>query len=257
MNFRETRPLELNQQQQQQQQQQQENWRMVELRECAGINRPNTNRIQYLMLTILDAIFSAFVAAPAVVGYWRGTWALSDKYIYPKDSILSTIASITIGYGGLFLFNIIQHKLNNLLNPDKHRLLYYIGSRIYTAIYGFCCVNAWRGGWLILYIYTEQNPNIIIATTTIALIALGIIKGVKNISAPPFSLSLDIHPGYFEVPTMFRVDSTQDWTLYVLDCAFSVGVVGSLVIFVWRGVWVLLDLHLYPNDREYSLICSL
>ncbi|XP_057335155.1 uncharacterized protein LOC130673960 [Microplitis mediator] len=243
-----------------------QDWRMVELRTTTtGVSsvtrdhRPVTQRynLHYSVLTILDAIFSAFVAAPAVVGYWRGTWSLSDTYIYPEDPFWSNATSMILGYGGLFFFNVIQHFLNDFLHPDKHRLLYYFGSRIYTAIFGFCCVNAWRGGWHVLHLYTEQNPNTVIATTAVALIALGLMKGIRNISAPPFSLSLDSHPGYFEVPTMFRIDNTRDWTLYVLDCAFSVGIVGTLVVFVWRGIWVLLDLHLFPDNREYSSICSL
>ncbi|CAG5083358.1 Protein of unknown function [Cotesia congregata] len=194
-----------------------QDWRMVELR-TTGVtssvtrDRPATRyNVHYTVLTILDAIFSAFVAAPAVVGYWRGTWSLSDFYIYPEDPFWSNATSIIVGYGGLFFFNVIQHFLNDFLHPDKHRLLYYFGSRIYTAIFGFCCVNAWRGGWHVLHLYTEQNPN----------------------------------------------TNTRDWTLYVLDCLFSVGIVGTLVVFVWRGIWVLLDLHLFPDNREYSSICSL
>ncbi|XP_034944444.1 uncharacterized protein fusl isoform X3 [Chelonus insularis] len=236
-------------------------WRMVELPRSGGmatctLERP-TRGFYYFILTILDAIFSTFVAAPAVVGYWRGTWTLSDFYIYPEDPMMSNMASIVIGYGGLFFFNAIQHVLNDILHPDKHRLCYYVGSRVYTAVFGFCCVNAWRGGWRVLHFYTEDNPNTVIATTVIALAALVVMKGLRNISAPPFSLSLDSHPGYFQVPTMFRVDNTRDWTLYILDCAFSVGIVGTLVVFVWRGVWVLIDLHLFSDNREYSSIGSL
>lgn len=51
--------------------------------------------------------------------------------------------------------------------------------------------------------------------------------------------------------------NTRDWSLYILDCAFSVGVVGSLVVFVWRGVWVLFEIHLFPENQEYSAIGSL
>lgn len=45
--------------------------------------------------------------------------------------------------------------------------------------------------------------------------------------------------------------------MYLLDCAFSVGVVGTLVVFVWRGVWILFDLYLYPENAEYSAVGSL
>lgn len=191
-----------------------QDWRMVELRTNSSVNnatvtlnnRSKSSQFHYRILTILDAIFSAFVAAPAVVGYWRGTWGLSDIYMFPGDKGLSKFASIIFGYSGLLIFNISQDKLNKLFHPDKHRLIYYIGSRIYTWLFGLCCVNAWRGGWQALDSYTGHNSSTVITTTIIAIIALTSMKAIRNISAPPFSLSLDSHPGYFEVPTMFRVD---------------------------------------------------
>lgn len=183
-----------------------QDWRMVELSTSAVRldHRPSSSVFHYRILTILDAIFSAFVAAPTVVGYWRGTWGLSDIYILPGGS--SKFASIIIGYSGLLMFNIAQNKLNKIFHPDKHRLIYYIGSRIYTWLFGFCCVNAWRGGWQALDSYTGHNTITVITTTAIAIVALTSMKAIRNISAPPFALSLDSHPGYFEVPTMFRVD---------------------------------------------------
>ncbi|KZC10897.1 hypothetical protein WN55_01596 [Dufourea novaeangliae] len=236
--------------------------RMVELRGGTGMTsglsgRGSSSRLHYTILTILDTVFSATVAAPAVVGYWRGTWGLSDVYVYPEDLVLSSFTSIVIGFIGLYAFNVSQNVLNGLLHPDKHRLSYYVGSRLYTAIFGFCCVNAWRGAWHVLDLYTERTPGTVFATTAVSLLALAIMRAVRNISAPPFSLCLDSCPGYFEVQTMFRVNNTRDWSLYLLDCAFSVGVVGTLVVFVWRGVWMLLDIYLFPDDREYSVIGSL
>ncbi|XP_014606771.1 PREDICTED: uncharacterized protein LOC106788212 [Polistes canadensis] len=236
--------------------------RMVELRTgvgmTGGLDSPSSNhRLHYTILTIFDTIFSAIIAAPAVVGYWRGTWGLSDAYLCRDDPILSSFVSIAIGFTGLFFFSITQDRLNDLLHPDKHRLSYYAGSRIYTAVFGFCCVNAWRGAWQALDLYTELIPRTVSLTTAASLLALAIMRAIRNVSAPPFSLSLDSCPGYFQVQTMFRVNNTRGWSLYLLDCAFSVGVVGTLVVFVWRGVWILFDLYLLPENREYSALGSL
>lgn len=54
-----------------------------------------------------------------------------------------------------------------------------------------------------------------------------------------------------------KLQNTRDWSLYLLDCAFSVGVVGTLVVFVWRGVWILFDLYLFPENPKNSAIGSL
>lgn len=184
--------------------------RMVELRAgvgmTGGLDSQSSNRLHYMILTILDTIFSAIVAAPAVVGYWRGTWGLSDAYLYRDDPVFSSFVSVAIGFIGLFVFSITQHRLNDLLHPDKHRLSYYAGSRFYTAVFGFCCVNAWRGAWQALDLYTELIPSTVFATTAVSLLALAIMRAIRNVSAPPFSLSLDSCPGYFEVQTMFRVN---------------------------------------------------
>ncbi|EFN66867.1 hypothetical protein EAG_04771 [Camponotus floridanus] len=236
--------------------------RMVELRAASagmtgGLDRRSSNRLHYAILTILDTIFSALMIAPAVVGYWRGTWELSDFYVYPNEPVLSTFASIAIGFTGLFVFNVLQHSLVDILHPDKHRLSYYLGSRLYTSVFGLCCVNAWRGIFNALDIYTEQTPGTIVATTAVSLLALGIMRAIRNLSAPPFALVLDSCSGYFEVQTMFRVNNTRDWSLYLLDCAFSVGVVGTLIVFVWRGVWILIDIYLFPENPKCSAVGSL
>lgn len=45
--------------------------------------------------------------------------------------------------------------------------------------------------------------------------------------------------------------------LFLLDCLFSVLVVGVLVVFVWRGLWMLLDLLLFPDSPAASACASL
>ena len=43
----------------------------------------------------------------------------------------------------------------------------------------------------------------------------------------------------------------------MLDVVFSVGITGSLVVFVWRGSWVFLDRKLFPENEVYSAWGSL
>jgi hypothetical protein len=44
-----------------------------------------------------------------------------------------------------------------------------------------------------------------LGTTTASVIALAAMRTLRNISAPPFSITADYCDGYFQVPTMFRV----------------------------------------------------
>jgi len=53
------------------------------------------------------------------------------------------------------------------------------------------------------------------------------------------------------------VQGSKETSLYVLDCLFSVLIVGTLVVFVWRGVWTILDLYLYPHQQDCSAWASM
>lgn len=51
--------------------------------------------------------------------------------------------------------------------------------------------------------------------------------------------------------------ATDQPGLYILDCLFSVLVIGALVVFVWRGVWILCDLCIYPDNVIQSSWASM
>ncbi|GJQ80420.1 fusl [Trypoxylus dichotomus] len=211
----------------------------------------------YLFLCILDSVFSGVVVAPAVVGYWRSIWALMTIYAYPDDSVKSGVISTAIGVGGHLIFVLLQDFLIKHLHPDKKRIFYYVCSRIYTTCFGFVCVNGWRGPWLLLDYYTNSDLTVLASLAGISIIVLAFLRTLRNVSAPPFALATDHVKNYFAVPTMFKIKMTEKTTLYVLDCIFSVLVVGTLVVFVWRGAWVLLDIFLFPDHESLSAWSSL
>lgn len=162
------------------------------------------SRTHRSLLTVLDISFSCGIVAPAVVSYWRGTWNLAGLYICPEHEFLSSFISVIIGLVGHVTLTISQNFLKRNLNPDKSRLLFYVGSRLYTYIFGAVSVNAWRGSWLML----EQLVKISgggAAVTAVSLVALAALRCFRNITATPFALITDKVPQYFDVPTMFRV----------------------------------------------------
>ena len=55
----------------------------------------------------------------------------------------------------------------------------------------------------------------------------------------------------------FWFQSSKQTALYILDCLFSVFVVHTLVVFVWRGAWCIIDIYLYPKDYLLSAWGSL
>ncbi|XP_058060503.1 uncharacterized protein LOC131211153 isoform X1 [Anopheles bellator] len=208
------------------------------------------------LLQLLDYLYASLIVAPLVVGYWRGTWNLMGDYIYPSDLTTSLIVSLAIGVAGHIMFNLCQATLRRHLNADKHRIAFYVGSRVYTAVYGLVCVNAWRGGWQLIDLYTTHNVLYVALITLGCLFLLACLKGSRNVMGPPFVIVNDAQQEYFDVPTYFKLTGSKDPGLYVLDCMFSVLVIGSLVVFVWRGLWVLLDLKLFPEDHGASAWAS-
>ncbi|XP_034256969.1 uncharacterized protein LOC117654443 isoform X3 [Thrips palmi] len=215
-----------------------------------------TSRGHYALLHGLDMLVSMFLMAPAVVSYWRGTWALMDHYVFPDQPNLSNLVSVAIGAGCHTLFTMVQHPLERHLHPDKHRLMYYVLSRVYTALFSFGCVNSFRGVWKALDEHTGLNPATVAALTAVPVVALGCMRALRNISAPPFVIVTDNHENYFQVPTMFHTSSRQT-LLYILDCLFSVLVVHTLVVFVWRGGWCIFDIYLFPRHYAWSAWGSL
>ncbi|XP_026804544.1 uncharacterized protein LOC113548076 isoform X2 [Rhopalosiphum maidis] len=210
-------------------------------------------------LVAVDAALSTAVITPVVVTYWRITWKLMDVYILPGHLVWSTAVSVGIGFIGLFMFTLFQHRFKRYLKPRKHTATYYVMSRSYTVAFAYSCVNSWRGIWNTMDIVTGTRPPMVAASVVLGICSLASMKTLRNIIAPPIAILTDNYDGYFEVPTLFRIgvrDGTGSW-LYVLDSFFSVCIIGSLVVIVWRGVWSLMDEYIYPGDDNTSAILSL
>jgi hypothetical protein len=177
----------------------------------AGIsdNFKGSKRSHYMLLSVLDTLLSALVVAPAVIGYWRGTWMIMDYYVFPNQHTHSSWVSVAIGYLGHILFTFLQTPMTKRFHPDRHWISYYIVSRLYTAIFAFVCVNSWRGLWKLLDHYTGHDIEPLFGITVASTMALAVTRTLRNISAPPFSIMTDCCEGYFQVPTMFRVSVSR------------------------------------------------
>ncbi|KAK6636152.1 hypothetical protein RUM43_009804 [Polyplax serrata] len=226
-------------------------------------------------LPVLDTVFTSLVIGPAAIAYWKGTWSLSDVYLFPDDDISSLIASVLFGTLVQVAFTFGQDSLQRNLRPDKYKIFYYIMSRLYTYLYGLANVNMWRGGYIALDLFCGMDVIRILVPTVFSIAILTCMKSIRNLLGTPLIVALDTHDDYFQVPTMFNVtvsdlfiDTKTDdnaesaekkskLSLYALDCFFSVFVIGSLVVFIWRGVWCLTDVFLFPENEKYSAFGSL
>lgn len=157
-----------------------------------------------ILLELLDYSYVSLVLAPAVVGYWRGTWNLMDDYLYPENHFHSSVASLSVGIVGHLLFTIFQAKFGKKFNPHRRRLTYYLMSRTYTFVYGAVCVNGWRGAWHLMDSHTPLTRTFVCSSVIISFIALVSIRALRNISSVPFVCITDTNKGFFAVPTYFK-----------------------------------------------------
>lgn len=54
----------------------------------------------------------------------------------------------------------------------------------------------------------------------------------------------------------FSLQASNQPGFYFIDCAFSVIVIGTLVVLVWRSLWVLFDVLIFPGDPILSAYYS-
>ncbi len=55
----------------------------------------------------IAALFAAF----GVVAFWRGSWMLMDRYLFPNNDLLSAIASVI---GGIAIILFLNYKFEDL-----------------------------------------------------------------------------------------------------------------------------------------------
>lgn len=169
------------------------------------LKREHPNR--YLLFGILDSLISTLIVGPAVIGYWRSVWMLLGIYIFPEDLIISGVISTILGNVGHLIFIFSQHFLKQHFHPSRNKILFFVFSRLYTAVFAFVCVNWWRGPWSLLELYTGTEVISVILITVISVVVLVAMRTLRNVSAAPCAIILDKADGYFEVVTMFRVVS--------------------------------------------------
>ncbi|XP_059055518.1 uncharacterized protein LOC131849455 [Achroia grisella] len=217
-----------------------------------------------------DAVFACFVVAPLVVSVWRGTWGVMDLHstLFPFAQIYVMGIVIHICFA-LIRSQLLARSTGAWSNEDggagrwlRERIL----SRVYTYIFTLSCIMHWRGGWGLLDATVvallpndddSHRPVLIAAFTIFFYVSITLLRSSRNLLSPPYFVVTDGKEPTYLFTTRFRKTSSRETMLYVLDCIFSVTVVGSLVVFVWRGSWALLDIFIYPEDKATSSYTSL
>lgn len=162
------------------------------------------NKSHDALLAFLDMAFASLIVTPILLIHWRGTWNLLKMYVFPEDILYSGITFIGIGTIGQFIVIYAQNFLESHFHPDKHRLTFMFVSRLYTYIYSIIGIGGWLGMWDILDFYCPSDILFSCAITLVSAVLLGVLKGLRNISSPPFGISTDNSKDYFVITTMLK-----------------------------------------------------
>ncbi|GAU89011.1 hypothetical protein RvY_01610 [Ramazzottius varieornatus] len=205
---------------------------------------------------VIDRCLVLFVLLPCIVSFWAGLWMLLDLHLYPNDVPLSAWLCVAGGSIVMILFNFIQFELTARFLEPRFSFRNIVVKRLYTLVAAGANVFFCRGLWMVQdYYFGITTPS---ATFSFVFGAsfLVILRASCNGISSPLGTAFDEHKSFFLIQTRFR--ATADRPLFLLaDSVFSVAVVGALVIFEWRGLWVLLDLNLYPGKPTESILWCL
>lgn len=173
----------------------------------AEITFEKRNTFHDALLAFLDVVFASAIVTPAILVHWRGTWNLWKMFVFPDDLFSSGITFMCIGTIGQFIVFYAQNILDRTFHPDKHRLTFMCVSRLYTYFYSIIGIAGWRGLWDILDFFSPPSTTdiwMVCALIVIGAILLALVKGLRNVSSPPFGISTDNSKDYFIITTMFK-----------------------------------------------------
>lgn len=155
------------------------------------------------LLEVIDILFTAFVAGPLVIIYWKATWALMDLYIYPKDKLLSAVWTAALGITIGLVLCAVQEILSKMIAPEFGRKKYFFLTRLYTCVAAVISVAACRGIWNLLE-YFFDDPIAVILCTFASATAIIALRAVRNLDSAPFCITVDTAEDYFGAPTFYK-----------------------------------------------------
>ncbi|KAB0802828.1 hypothetical protein PPYR_05014 [Photinus pyralis] len=225
-------------------------------------NAKNQRKKQALSVT--DTVLSLVLVSPLTIGCWRGTWELVTCYttLFP--------AWLTFLFGNVAYAILIvgKYEIGELITT-KSTTLEFTLKRLHTYVFMWIGICIWNRGWELYNLACEikvvdiqeldgnDNPYSVIGSFVFFYTCLGCLRSTRSTLNVPFVMVLDTKSAYSDFPTRFKKTIEEKTTLYVLDCLFSVFIIGTLVVFVWRGAWVLVDIYLFPENEYWSAWGSL
>ncbi|XP_065207206.1 uncharacterized protein fusl isoform X3 [Planococcus citri] len=202
------------------------------------------------ILNLFDFCTFILIILPASVIFTASTWDLSDQ-LEVKVSRFIPIVGVTM----YFILNITPHFAYDVARHFlKNKFLFSVFSKLYIYVFATFGVSQWNYVWEFANSFKifSHVAFVLYSTVTIS-VTLFICRRLINLVGGHGVADDSCPEDVFLFPTMFETEWKKNKFLYILDSIFSVFIVGTLVILVWRGAWCLLDQTIFPGNETYLL----
>ncbi|CAL1543042.1 unnamed protein product, partial [Lymnaea stagnalis] len=221
----------------------------------ADITRQDCQLPPFGLSRFLDFALAYLWVGPLVTVYWCNSWHIPENYLLPVDLVVSGWISGAVGYTLYFLASFFQEGITRF-TVDRTRPVQFVIAQAYSYVMCWACVHQWRCVWVLLDEYTGVSTMNAAVTYASATTLLVLLRSHKATAAAPTTVRMDVPvEKHFFIGKYFDAKSGT-WTK-IGDSLFSVVVIDSLGIAVWRGLWEVLDLELSPDVKSMSGVWSL
>ncbi|KAH9488080.1 hypothetical protein Btru_065480 [Bulinus truncatus] len=204
---------------------------------------------------LLNFALAYLWVGPLVSVYWCNSWHLPEYYLLPPDPEISSWISGAIGYTIYFLGYLLQDVFVDFA-AHRRRPVQWATMHLYTYVMCWGNVNQWRCVWVLLDVYTGAHLLNAALSCVLASAVLLLMRAHRVTAAAPSTVRMDLPLGeHFKMMTYFKA-TTGKWPR-VADCLFTVIVVDTVGVALWRGLWEVMDFALIPEDKTMSGVWTL
>ena len=162
---------------------------------------------------ILDHALNWLVFTPLIVTFWYGTYLLQDFFVFNlfESRLIATFIVLVFGVSVELAVTVYQNEIHDYVNSLDY-FSYTLFSRGYNYLLSSANIAHYRAVQEIYdALLSPHDLSAALQTTVTSIVLLWSLRAGRNITAAPFSLSLDVdHSEWFKAPTLYGVQVSRD-----------------------------------------------
>jgi hypothetical protein len=221
--------------------------------------RQHEKKLKIDFYYFIDLFLSAVIFTPLSGFYWYGSWSFIDSYFLTSNAFLSAMLSYLIGLSIIlpsYLFQLkLQHFYNNYCDNIIKRFLFKL---TYVYFLSIGIVFEWRGCWELCDMAFNLDWKNELSISIIAVTYLLITRSFRLMKSSPYVLTYDYFDDeYFITKSRFTQLNNFKYLQYSFDFLLSELIESFVVIIAWRGLSIVFDLFIFPDNYKISILITL